>query len=621
MGGNYGNWDNFLVPGLSHNGVAAFSSGIYSVSTSPTILPLNQSFTRFQILDAMVTLDLNGTTITTFPHYNFNNLPLTALIGYGPSSNHSGLTITNGTWNSEGRIQFLNPTQSFVNASTSLEIGRGATVNTQSIYAPLNQHSSVAGGSVVSILSQGTLNVSGHMQGINLRLNSGVLSLNSFGINTTFSGSQSGVVISNSSGQSFVAAAVANDLASFNVVSGKNAVVHSAGVATLGQTTTLSGGTIVAANGVAVGQSRSLQGFGSVNGPVIGQAGSSITATGLLNLGSNTLGGFRTDGALSVQSHHVRLHSLNQALIGGVATLAGGTLEAANNGSIAVGTGGVISGYGLVDGKIEGAAGSAILANGGDLTLGRAVTGGFSHAGYLDTANRTVTLLNATRSTLGSQTKLGNNNLAGTLVVSNGAYLDFGRTIVGFGTIDSQNSIAKAMIINGDVIGNSPTEKLTFNGYVKGIGTFENVIMNGTFAPGLSPAISSVDNLTLGNNAILEMEIGGLTAGTQFDKLIDSGLLTLNGTLKLILIDSFNPQVGQSLDLFDWNSLAGGFTNFDFSLAALDNGLMWDTSALYSTGTLTVAAVPEPSSLLLVVIGSVLAFTRRPPRIARAVRA
>ncbi|MBL8853988.1 MAG: PEP-CTERM sorting domain-containing protein, partial [Planctomycetaceae bacterium] len=130
---------------------------------------------------------------------------------------------------------------------------------------------------------------------------------------------------------------------------------------------------------------------------------------------------------------------------------------------------------------------------------------------------------------------------------------------------------------------------------------------NGTFAPGLSPAISYVDNLTLGNNAVLEMEIGGLAPGSQYDKLIDSGLLALNGTLKLILIDGYNPTAGATFDLIDWNSSIGSFANIDFSLAGLDTGLAWDTSALYTTGSVSVTAVPEPSAILLV--GSVMAMT------------
>ncbi len=168
------------------------------------------------------------------------------------------------------------------------------------------------------------------------------------------------------------------------------------------------------------------------------------------------------------------------------------------------------------------------------------------------------------------------------------------------------------MIINGDVLGDSVTNRITFNGYVKGLGTFENVTMNGTFAPGLSPTISNVNNLNLGTNSILDMEIGGLVAGTQFDKLIDAGNLSFDGTLKITLINGFNPTLGQSFDLFDWTVLSGNFSSFDFSFASLDSGLVWDTSNLYSNGSITVSAVPEPSAILyLFATGALASLPRR----------
>ncbi len=616
-GGAYGtwnsaaNWNNGSVPGQPHNGVADFGGGFQSVAVP---FQLN-SFTRIQkISGGVLELNLGGLTMGTVPHYTMSGLPITAFIGGESGGAHANITVTNGTWNNAGRIQFLSTTASSFNQGASLTIGRNANVSAESIYAPISQHLTTQGLPFVSILSQGTLTVSGFSQQVQYRLNGGVLSFNSsnpfqgYSGPQPFTGSQSGVVMTwGTGGLQFTATATADDLASFSVAAGRSATVHSTGVANLGQTTNLTGGTILASNGVAIGQGRSLVGYGAVSGPVIGQAGSSITATGVLDLGSNVIGGFRTDGALNVQSHKVRLHSQNQALIGGVASLSGGTLESGTNGSIALGSGGAISGHGLVNAKFEGAAGSYIVATGGNLTIGREVTGGFFHLGQLATSNNTVTVLNSTRSTLGNQTTLGVNDMAGTLIVSNGAFLEFGRTITGFGTIDSQNVASKAMIINGDVIGNSASQQLTFNGYVKGIGTFENVVMNGTFAPGLSPAISHVDNLTLGNNAVLEMEIGGLTPGSQYDKLIDSGLLALNGTLKLILIDGYNPTAGATFDLIDWNSSIGSFANIDFSLAGLDTGLAWDTSALYTTGLVSVTAVPEPSAILLV--GSVMAMT------------
>jgi hypothetical protein len=52
------------------------------------------------------------------------------------------------------------------------------------------------------------------------------------------------------------------------------------------------------------------------------------------------------------------------------------------------------------------------------------------------------------------------------------------------------------------------------------------------------------------------------------------------------LID-FSPSSGQAFDILDWGSLTGAFSSID--LPSLP-GLVWDTSQLYTTGVLSVAA-------------------------------
>jgi hypothetical protein len=622
-GGATGFWHNFEaghwshgVPGSSHNGVAIFSSTSQSSNPgqsqnvalsfmSSSSSHQSPTFTRIEVTGFNVELDLNGYTVTTSPFFLLGGLPITTLVG-GSSTSPSKLTIIDGTWNNNGTIQ-IGQQQSSNVRNSHFAVGAGGIVNAVDVIG-LGTFSHIY--NTLSVESRGSLNVSNSISGVAIKLLGGAIYLPGTGQGSLF-GSQSGVVIGNSNNLGFTATELADDLPSFSVASGKFAVVHSTGMATLGSTTTLSGGTITAANGVFVGHGRTLQGAGNVDGRVVGQAGSIITASGLLELGANIVGGFRTDGNLNVGSHLVRLKSANSSILGGSTTLSGGILEAANNGSLALSGGAYLGGFGTVDAKFSGNAGATITASGGDLTVGKAVNGGFFHLGEINTQQHTLTIENNTRSTLGSMTSLGNGGNAGTLIVSNGAFVDFGRLIVGHGTVDSTNSLSKAMIINGDVIGDSLTNQITFNGYVKGLGTFENVIMNGTFSPGLSPTISYVNNLTMGANSILDMEIGGLVAGTQFDKLIDSGTLTLDGTLKITLINGFNPQLGQSFDLLDWNSLFGTFSSFDFSLASLDPGLMWDTTQLYSNGSILVSAVPEPNSLLLVLLGMILTYPRR----------
>jgi len=69
-------------------------------------------------------------------------------------------------------------------------------------------------------------------------------------------------------------------------------------------------------------------------------------------------------------------------------------------------------------------------------------------------------------------------------------------------------------------------------------------------------------------------------------------------------VDLFD-QVGRTLDLFDWTGVSptGAFT--------VESPYTWDLSQLYTTGEVTLLAVPEPSSLLLLVLAvGCLAATR-----------
>lgn len=94
----------------------------------------------------------------------------------------------------------------------------------------------------------------------------------------------------------------------------------------------------------------------------------------------------------------------------------------------------------------------------------------------------------------------------------------------------------------------------------------------------------------------LEMDLGGYALGSEYDHLTVSGLSSLDGTLDLVFLDDFSPANGTSFDLFNWD---GGITNAFASIntPSLSGGLEWDTSELYTTGTLSV--IPEPNVMTL----------------------
>jgi hypothetical protein len=289
-------------------------------------------------------------------------------------------------------------------------------------------------------------------------------------------------------------------------------------------------------------------------------------------------------------------------------TLAGGTLSTVNGYAIPLGA--ALQGTGSVTGRVASANGSSVIATGG-LTLGDAAhVAGVNLDGELYTNNNTVTLDDANQAVLGSLTDVGTATLDGTLVSPNGLVLNFGRNLLGRGQVQSNNTLADAVIINGDVNGDALATPLVFTGYVKGVGTFNNVGFAGTFAPGLSPALLTVGNTVLLPSNVLDMEIGGLSRGSQYDAfdVTPSNTMMLDGTLKVTLFNAFSPSLGDQFDLFN-GTTTGIFSSYMFP--SLNPGLAWDTSLLYTQGILQVVNnIPEPAAWSLALVG-VLALARR----------
>lgn len=138
--------------------------------------------------------------------------------------------------------------------------------------------------------------------------------------------------------------------------------------------------------------------------------------------------------------------------------------------------------------------------------------------------------------------------------------------------------------------GSSATFFGTFGG--AGISGPGNVYFEADVTPGASPAVAQFGgNVSLGTASRLNMELGGMTPGAQYDQLLVSGALSLGGSLEVSLINGFSPIAGQSFNILDWGSLVGTFSALN--LPSL-TGLAWDTSQLYTTGVLSVAAAGLP---------------------------
>ena len=96
--------------------------------------------------------------------------------------------------------------------------------------------------------------------------------------------------------------------------------------------------------------------------------------------------------------------------------------------------------------------------------------------------------------------------------------------------------------------------------------------------------------------------VGRPTAGSDYDEINVTGQLVLAGDLDVELMDGFQPQAGETFQLFN-GELSGAFGQV--TLPALSNGLSWDTSNLDTTARsascpnppLSPSSLPVPSGL------------------------
>ena len=310
--------------------------------------------------------------------------------------------------------------------------------------------------------------------------------------------------------------------------------------------------------------------------------------------------GFHTDGALRIADKSLTVQSAGFANLGVLTDLDGGQLAATNG--VALGSGDNLFGHGTVAAKVAAGLGSTITAGGGDLVIGDSATpSGFASDGELRTGTHTVTIHDLNAAQLGTLTTLGSGGTPGTVTVPNGAVVAFGRAIVGVGVVDTPDNPLKPLINNGDILGNSPTEQIELTGYVKGVGTFDNVLFSGTFSPGLSPSTVYVGSIAFGSAATLDIEIGGLGQGSQHDAVSAAGSVALDGELNVTLLGAFTPQAGDIFDILNFSAASGDFAAMN--LPALDPGVMWNVGFLTTTGELLATIMGDISGDFSVGVG------------------
>jgi autotransporter-associated beta strand protein len=177
----------------------------------------------------------------------------------------------------------------------------------------------------------------------------------------------------------------------------------------------------------------------------------------------------------------------------------------------------------------------------------------------------------------------------GTLVLS-GNNLYTGNTIVSAGLLQ----LSGGRLAGGQVIVNAGAT-------LGGVGSIGGPLtVNGTLAPGAAIGSLTVSNaVALSGNTVMEIQKTG--SALTNDRLLVVGQLTQGGMLTVIATgDSL--AVGDSFDLFDATTMAGGFTNL--ALPALLGELSWGTQNLAVDGSIIVLRTVGPPGVVRQPVGS-----------------
>ena len=348
---------------------------------------------------------------------------------------------------------------------------------------------------------------------------------------------------------------------------------------------------------------------GSVSLASVGVSGGLLAVYGaatVQNLGLSGGGFFGADASLGMLSWTGGELGGTNTLIG-TSTWAGGTL---NSGAVlTVASNGVLNLSGSGDKHIAGGtldnAGSVVWTGGNVLGSADGVVNVISNqAGALFDV-QTDASLNSEGCCFGTLTIYN----AGTFRKSAGTgtnainwpFNNTGLVDVQSGVVNFQSSYtqtAGGTKLNGGNIATSSTLSIQ-GGSLTGSGTIiGNVVNAGELDPG-----SSFGTITVNGNYThvgrLNIELGGMTAGSQFDQLIVTGQANLAGGMSVLLKNGYLPNVGDSFQVVSWGTRNGGFR----SIFGLDLGNGRVLAANYTNTTLlleTQSGPVTPGKLTLV---------------------
>ncbi|HOJ74895.1 MAG TPA: PEP-CTERM sorting domain-containing protein [Phycisphaerae bacterium] len=267
-----------------------------------------------------------------------------------------------------------------------------------------------------------------------------------------------------------------------------------------------------------------------------------------------------------------------------------------------------------------------VIGSGGSLSFGTVTVGGADSSWTTNNlilggqainlpsnGNGTLTIQDGGTVTVAGITRVHNANstiqlqTGGTLQthdldLTGGGKLDWtGGTLIAFGDIKTDLTVPEA----GTLIS---------TGIIHG-----DTVNAGIISPGTSPGRIMINgDYTQESTGSLLIELGGLTAGCDYDQLWVLGDATLGGTLSVQLLDGFQLDVGQQFKIVTVNGMLGASTFAGLGQDALVgtfNGVDLFIRYRYDAAPgVLLYTIPEPSTVVLLALAatSLLRRHRRP---------
>ena len=309
----------------------------------------------------------------------------------------------------------------------------------------------------------------------------------------------------------------------------------------------LQASSVLTVNGLTTITSR-----GRISGAGILHAAGGITNDGEINLGTNSLdisGGTITNNGTLAGNGNIDNVLVNSAT-GEVRVAAGERMQFTNSGTQT--NAGRIEAIGNddfggpaeieFDGNVQNAASTGLIT-------GRSATLRF---------NDGLTNAGALALSFGISDVFGDLDNTGTMTVSGGAQVTFFDDVAQNGTmtVAATGGTTSGAVIFGDFTGG-------------GFGGGGNVFFYGDLRPGSSPGqVTYGGNAFLGAATTTEIELGGLDAGSDFDQLIVTGDITLDGVLDVSIFG------GHSVELFEEYMIVDVAGSLSGEFAGLSEGAL-----------------------------------------------